>query len=277
MNEPKYIASAFGLNQRVGSNHDSQLYGNIQNIHLAMQMLLRLVLLSVLILFVPDIVAGQSLNVQVGVLNNRPLIRSTTSLYNGRASHTTYFVRSNFGAGANIEYNHAVKDRWEVGIGFGYSMRGFTFVKGREGFQYGERIEVDYYDSRVYGNYKWFQKGPLKISSTLGPYISTTNSMNAFTISESGLYFERDVEPKIGNGVDDTVTPIDYGVIYGMVLAYGNFRLGLQHQLGFKDFVGVWSIEYGYNGSDACCFDRRTDFTSFTNSYRLFLGYSFEL
>lgn len=93
-----------------------------------------------------------------------------------------------------------------------------------------------------------FDAGPMKIYGAVGPYVGVGLSAKAkLDIEADGMSVSETEDLTFGDGEDDDIKRLDYGLSIGAGAAFGAFEVGLNYDLGLANLSPY--TENGYKAN----------------------------
>jgi hypothetical protein len=163
-------------------------------------------------------------------------------------------MRTGFLVGANLDYS--LNEMWSVGLGLAYSQKGFkqeTTIPLIGSFK--TDFSSNYLEIPIMANAHFGNQDGVMFNIGAGPYIGLALGGNT-KVEALG---QSDSEAiKVGNGEDDDLAPMDFGLNIGAGVTYKKINLGVQYGLGLSNIIpsasgdnltgknGVIGISVGY-------------------------------
>jgi len=144
-----------------------------------------------------------------------------------------YIPKAGFHAGITADI--PLKDMFYLETGLLFEQKGFRYHIDVQGLEIKARTVLYYLDLPVNMKLRYKVEEELNVTATLGPYIGYGLWGNYRESFDFGGATDIELEIKWGNGEDDAVKRLDWGIGIGIGAEYAGLTVGLSFDLGLAN------------------------------------------
>jgi hypothetical protein len=148
-------------------------------------------------------------------------------------------IRTGFLVSANLDYS--INKMWSIGAGLAYSQKGQRFELTTPAFPPFIPAQTlksntlhNYLEIPIMANAHFGNEDGVMFNVGAGPYIGLALGGTNKTESDGQSTTE---DAKVGNGEDDDLAPLDFGINIGAGLTYKRINFGVQYGLGLSSII----------------------------------------